>query len=265
MTFWQPTCCKKKEEWIERSPLPSLFRKLLVGIEQIKCMYQGYWSQGGPWMTSLSLHVIQVLAVPGCLSPALHLYFTSLLNYFNYTLVGSVYLYVSIFFFSLLVWQGVSTSRKNAEEPKIATCGCQVTAGYAVFFIRFHLLIADTEAAEIYAHKTALMKTLWVTACTVFNVRVCIRYPMLHASSCLIVRSIQKVLVLCITTTSWELFVCYCKVFRCASDYMDWAPPHHLSSKAQRYDSTEAQQSSQQTFRGPHCRLITVITVRRIN
>lgn len=78
-----------------------------------------------------------------------------------------------LFFFSLLVWQGVSTSRKNAEEPRIATCVCQVTAGYAVFFIRFHLLIADTEAAEIYAHKTALMKTLWVTACTVFTVRVC--------------------------------------------------------------------------------------------
>lgn len=52
-------------------------------------------------MTSLRLHVIQVPAVPGSLSPMLHLYFTSSLNYFNYTLVGSVYLYVSIFFLSV--------------------------------------------------------------------------------------------------------------------------------------------------------------------
>lgn len=58
-----------------------------------------------------------------------HLHFTSVLSYFNYSPVGSVYLYVSIFF-SVLVWQGVNSSGKNAEAPKIATWGCQVTSGY---------------------------------------------------------------------------------------------------------------------------------------
>lgn len=56
-------------------------------------------------------------------------------------------------------------------------------------------------------------------------------------------------------------FVCRCRAFRCASDYMDEELPRHLSPSALRYDSTPAQQSAQQTFGALHCCVITVITL----
>ncbi len=50
------------------------------------------------------------------------------------------FIYMYLFFFSLLVWQGVSTSGKNAGEPKIATCGCQLTAGYTASFYQISFI-----------------------------------------------------------------------------------------------------------------------------
>lgn len=101
------------------------------------------------------------------------------------------------------------------EKPKIATCSCQLTPGYAASFlfhffytyIRFHLLIADTHAAQIYAHQTVLMKT--VSHCVFSCLFICLSgvtdtFLMLHAAVPG-VHSVWKVPGLCMKTASWEL------------------------------------------------------------
>lgn len=65
---------------------------------------------------------------------------TLVFNYLNYTSVGCVYFEVSIFL-CLLVWQGVCTSGKNAEQLKIAAGRCQVTSDYSeAFYLLFRCI-----------------------------------------------------------------------------------------------------------------------------
>lgn len=142
---------------------------------KIICMFGGISVEGDPEWHHWHRMWFRPLAVPNCLSPVLHLHFTSFLNYFNYTLVGSVYLYVSIFF-PLLVWQGVSASGKNVGGPKIATCGCQLTAGYAASFYnishinRWHPSSRDLRSSNrTYENSDSLhtpgLMCVWVSEC----------------------------------------------------------------------------------------------------
>lgn len=86
---------------------------------------------GGLELHHSPLHVNEVL----------HLHFTCTSPFSLITLIIpflAPFIYMHLFFSWLLVWQGVSTSGNNAGKPKIATSGCQLTAGYTAQFFLFH-------------------------------------------------------------------------------------------------------------------------------
>lgn len=176
------------------------------------------------------------------------------------------FIYMYLFFFSLLVWQGVSTSGKNAEEPKIATCGCQLTAGYAASFFQNQISFINHWPKK-QQRFTRIKPRLW-KLCESPCLWEHIRYPTffliffyLLISACNMESSCDMyqnsfVGTFCLSLLSVQV---------CLWLYGMGAPPCYLSSKTQRYDLTEAQQSTQKTFGGTHCWVITVITAWRIN
>lgn len=141
---------------------------------------------------------------------AFHLHFTctsplSLITLIIPLLAPFIFMY--LFFFSQLVWQGVSTSGKNAGEPKIATCGCQLTAGCAAsfdqisFINRWHRSSRDVCSSN-HAYENSVRHCMYCNNVCVCVSGVCFMQLLICAlnteSSCFI------------KTASWELSVCHC-------------------------------------------------------
>lgn len=176
------------------------------------------------------------------------------------------FIYMYLFFFSLLVWQGVSTSGKNAEEPKIATCGCQLTAGYAASFFQNQISFINhwpKTSRDLRASNRAYENSV--------SHRVCVNISGIQP---FLKKKIYLLISACNMESSCDMYQnsfvgTFClsllSVQVCLWLYGMGAPPCYLSSKTQRYDLTEAQQSTQKTFGGTHCWVITVITAWRIN
>lgn len=166
------------------------------------------------------------------------------------------------------------TLSKNAGKPKIATRSCQLTPRYAAFFFFFFL----------YIYLISFINR-WHTCCTdlctsdrayenceSLHVFVSVYLPIrchgyIFDATCSSSRSafsVESSWVMYENSFMGTLFV----TDKCSGvPLITWAerPPTNLSSKTQRFDSTEAQQSRQQTLRRPHRRVITVITAWRIN